>query len=79
MKKIVKIEGMTCDKCRQHAQDALSKVPGVRSVTVDLEKGAAVVEGCCSVKDEDLQKALTDAGFKAGDVKEASCGCGCSL
>ena len=34
----VKIEGMTCQHCVQTITEALKKIPGLDSVTVDLDK-----------------------------------------
>lgn len=45
---------------------ALSEVPGVTDVEVNLKKGNAVVQG--EVEDEALIKAVVDAGFR-GTVK----------
>jgi uncharacterized membrane protein YraQ (UPF0718 family)/copper chaperone CopZ len=39
------IEGMMCAHCQAKVEQGLSALPGVKSVTVDLEKGEARVEG----------------------------------
>jgi copper chaperone CopZ len=39
------IEGMMCAHCQAKVKQGLSALPGVKSVTVDLEKGEARVEG----------------------------------
>ena len=44
MKHIYNIEGMTCQGCRQHVEEALSNVTGVTKVNVDLDKGEATIE-----------------------------------
>ena len=38
MKHIYNIEGMTCQGCRHHVEEALSNVSGVAKVEVDLDK-----------------------------------------
>jgi Cu2+-exporting ATPase len=38
------ISGMSCKNCRAHVENALSKVEGVTSVSVDLEKAEATIE-----------------------------------
>lgn len=63
--KTLKIEGMKCQKCSARVNEALSAVPGVKSVDVDLEKGKAKVEYDGAVEDEALCMAVIDAGFKA--------------
>lgn len=65
-KKTVKIEGMMCEGCANTVKEALSKVPGVTDVEVNLKKGTATVQG--EVEDEALVKAVVDAGFR-GTVK----------
>ncbi len=65
-KKTVKIEGMMCEGCANTVKEALSKVPGVTDVEVNLKKGTAAVQG--EIEDEALVKAVVDAGFR-GTVK----------
>jgi cation transport ATPase len=43
MKKVVGIEGMMCQHCVKHVNDALSKIDGVTAVTVSLDDKNAVV------------------------------------
>ncbi len=63
--KTLKIDGMKCEKCSAKVNGALSAVPGVTNVTVDLGKGKAKVEMDQDVDDETLCMAVVDAGFKA--------------
>ena len=63
MGKEIKVEGMMCMHCVAHVKEALEKVPGVNKVEVSLENKNAIVEG--SANDEDLIKAIEDAGYKA--------------
>ena len=66
-KTTIKIEGMMCEGCVKSVKESLEKVPGVRSVEVNLKKGTAVVQQD-GVADEALIKAVVDAGFR-GTVK----------
>lgn len=43
--KTYQILGMKCDGCVKTVTEKLSKVPGVKSVQVDLEKKQATIEG----------------------------------
>ena len=63
--KTLKIDGMKCEKCSAKVNGALSAVPGVTKVDVDLGKGRAKVEYDGDIADEDLCMAVVDAGFKA--------------
>ncbi len=59
----LEINGMTCNHCVAHTRKALEAVPGVESVEVTLEPGAAVVEGTADV--EALVAAVKAAGYEA--------------
>ena len=63
MTKTIKIEGMMCEHCVMHVKSALEKVAGVSSVSVSLKEGEATIEGN-DIKDEELAKAVKDAGYK---------------
>ena len=53
---------MNCNHCRASVEKALSNVPGVSSVSVDLATGKAVIEGDAS--DADIRNAVTSLGFE---------------
>ena len=44
MKHVYHIHGMTCNGCRSHVEQTLSKVDGVTNASVDLEKAEATIE-----------------------------------
>lgn len=60
------VDGMTCGSCVQAATRALTRVPGVKSVDVRLQDGAASVtgEGLAS-QAQALVGALAEAGYPA--------------
>ena len=57
------IEGMMCLHCKKKVLEALSSLPGVVKVSVDLETNSASVIG--RVEKNDLVIAVNKAGFKA--------------
>ena len=59
----LKITGMTCNHCVMHTNKALQSVPGVESVEVTLEPGAAKITG--NADNEALIAAVKDAGYEA--------------
>ena len=63
MKKTLSIEGMSCNHCVNHVQNALSGVTGVESTAVDLAKKSAVVVGS-SLDDASLKAAVAEAGYE---------------
>ena len=68
MKKIMKVEGMSCNHCKMSVEKALSALEGVKSAQVDLQKKTATVVLAQDVADEVLKKAVADAGFEPGEV-----------
>ena len=67
MKKVMKIEGMSCDHCRKRVEEALNKLEGVQA-KVDLEAGQALVEGE-NLDDEALKKAVEEAGYEVSGIE----------
>jgi Cu+-exporting ATPase len=57
------IEGMTCASCVRRVERALGKVPGVKSVSVNLATEQAAVEGSASLPA--LLGAVQGAGYRA--------------
>ena len=55
---------MTCQNCVRHVNQALSALPGVRSVSVDLSSGRAQVEADREIPAAELRAALDDAGYE---------------
>lgn len=66
MKKIFNITGMHCGACATGVQMFLANTPGVISAKVDYDKKQAEVEyDEGKVKEADIIKAVTEAGFTA--------------
>lgn len=63
MEKTLSIEGMMCDRCVMHVQQALAAIPGVQEVTVSLENKSAKVIIDPIVADETLRYAIEEAGY----------------
>ncbi|QXP58825.1 heavy metal translocating P-type ATPase [Olleya sp. HaHaR_3_96] len=56
------IHGMTCNGCRGHVEEILSKVKGVSKATVNLEKAEATIEMDSHITLETFQEALKNDG-----------------
>lgn len=65
MKKEFKVEGMTCNHCRTHVENALNSIEGV-TARVTLEPPVAVVESDKEISLERLQEVVSQ---KAGEYK----------
>jgi len=62
MKLTYHIHGMSCNGCRRHVEETLSKVEGISKVRVDLEKAEATIEMESHIPIEIFQKALKNDG-----------------
>ena len=54
------ISGMTCSGCQNKVESLLSKVDGVKKVSIDLAKGTADIEMAKHVPTDNLKTALAD-------------------
>ena len=61
-KRIYYIQGMSCQGCRRHVENALAGIPGVRNVLVDLEKEEAAIEFDTNVPFQILRQQLSSDG-----------------
>lgn len=59
--RIYRVTGMTCGGCAKHVEKALRGVAGVATVTVDLAKGTAAVEGTAPF--EAMAASVAAAGY----------------
>lgn len=64
MKHTYHIHGMTCNGCRSHVEETLSKVKGVSKASVNLEKAEATIEMEQHISLETFQQALKDDGAR---------------
>ena len=67
MKKIIKIEGMSCSHCSARVEKVLNEIEGV-SATVDLEKEQAEVELNSDLEDQVLIDTISDAGYQVIEI-----------
>ena len=58
-----RVEGMTCDHCRNAVTTEVSAVPGVQAVTVDIEAGSVTVSADQPVDRSDIAAAVDEAGY----------------
>lgn len=61
MKKIISIEGMSCNHCVAHVKEALEEIDGVNVLDVSLDNKSAIVE--TTVDNEILIKAIEEEGY----------------
>lgn len=62
MKHTYHIHGMTCQGCRKHVEETLSKAEGVSNVSVNLEEENATIEMKSHIPLEKFQDVLKNDG-----------------
>ncbi|HFC98167.1 MAG TPA: copper chaperone [Thermosulfurimonas dismutans] len=60
----LKIGGMSCEHCVQRVTRALSALPGVKEVRVDLATGTASLEKPEELSREEIIRAVEEAGYR---------------
>lgn len=61
------IEGMMCEHCKKHVEEALSKLPA-SSVSVDLAAKSASLTPTGDISDETLRQTIADAGYELVNI-----------
>lgn len=61
MKRIIKIDGMSCMHCVAHVKEALEVLEGIETVEVLLDQHCAIITGEAS--EEAIKAAIDDAGY----------------
>ena len=58
------VSGMTCEHCVASVTEEVAELPGVRRVDVVLADGALTVDAEPPLSDDDVRKALEEAGYQ---------------
>ena len=66
--RIVIIEGMTCEHCQVRVESRLNSLDGV-SAKVNLKRKTAVVSMEKEVEDEEIKKAIENAGYEVIEIR----------
>ena len=68
MKKVLHVEGMSCQHCVAHVKNALLAVDGVENADVSLENKSATVTLTKEVADKTLSDAVVEAGYEVKEI-----------
>ena len=60
---VLNVEGMMCNKCASHVEEAVKKLSGVKKVSVSLEEKKVSVLCKEGTNAQTIIKAITDAGY----------------
>lgn len=63
----LKIEGMMCEHCKKHVEDALNAMEGVQGY-VDLDKKSATVIMVKEISDAEFERVIKDAGYTLTEI-----------
>jgi copper chaperone len=64
MGSVLKVKGMSCQHCVMSVTKALTQLEGIKNVQVYLAKGEVRFDNMNSVTSDQIQKAITDAGYE---------------
>ena len=70
MENVIRVEGMMCENCVKHVKEALSKVPGITGVEIDLKKKKVSYSTNEPVNLDDVYNAVKNAGYEPSEYKE---------
>lgn len=70
MKKIIHIDGMSCEHCQHAVEGALMDLPGVTSAKVNLKKKEAVLQTQQVLNNDDIKAVVKQAGFTVTDIED---------
>ena len=60
----IKITGMSCENCARHVREALCKLEGVQKVSINIERGQALVEAAGVLDEAQIREAIEEEGYE---------------
>lgn len=69
IKKIVKIEGMMCNHCKNKVESSLKELENVTKVKVNLANKKAEIYSNAVISDEDIKKTITNLGYQVTSIE----------
>ncbi|MBQ3402053.1 MAG: heavy-metal-associated domain-containing protein [Synergistaceae bacterium] len=71
MKKVIHIEGMSCQNCAKHVKEALEDFKATDKATVSLEAKTAELVSSEEISDADIRAAIEEAGYTVSSIEKA--------
>ena len=69
IKKIVTIEGMMCNHCKNKVESSLKELENVTKVKVNLANKKAEIYSNAVISDEDIKKTITNLGYQVTSIE----------
>ena len=63
MKVEIEVDGLSCPFCAYGLEKKLMELKGVESIDIDLEAGLVILETTIALEENDLRRAVEEAGF----------------
>lgn len=64
----ITLDGMTCPMCAGKVETELSKIKSISDTKIDISKGIVTLETKITVTDEEIKRAIEQAGFQVKKV-----------
>lgn len=69
---VIGVEGLSCPFCAYGLQKKLKAVDGVQSVSIDMNKGLAVISAGQEIAEKEIRQAVKEAGFTMSSLEKRS-------
>lgn len=69
IRKIVTIEGMMCNHCKNKVESSLKELENVTKVKVNLANKKAEIYSNVVISDEDIKKTITNLGYQVTSIE----------
>lgn len=69
IRKIVTIEGMMCNHCKNKVESSLKELENVTKVKVNLANKKAEIYSNAVISDEDIKKIITNLGYQVTSIE----------
>lgn len=69
IRKIVTIEGMMCNHCKNKVESSLKELENVTKVKVNLANKKAEIYSNAVISDEDIKKNITNLGYQVTSIE----------
>ena len=70
IKKVVTIEGMMCEHCKNKVETSLSSIDNVSKVKVNLKDKTATIYSTASINNEDIKKIIKKLDYQIISIGE---------
>ena len=68
IKKVITIEGMMCEHCKEKVEKSLLELNGITKVKVSLKDKTATIYSSVSIPDKDITNAINKLDYKVTSI-----------